>query len=96
MDVSGLFEKLSFLQTKESCNELWSSIGPGASEEKMFENVDRRLTDEVIAIILAQMDWSKAFRTLVKSVYQKTNFLISQHKHMLWVLKRTVSMRRFF
>ena len=23
------------------------------------------------------------------------NFLISQPKHMLWVLKRTVSMRRF-
>ena len=30
-------------------------------------------------------------RTLVKSVYRKTNFLISQPKHMLWVLKRTVS-----
>ena len=35
-------------------------------------------------------------RGLVKSVYQKNNFLISQPKHMLWVLKRTVSMRRFF
>ena len=32
----------------------------------------------------------------VKSVYRKTNFLISQPKHMLWVLKRAVSMRRFF
>ena len=31
-----------------------------------------------------------------KSVYLKFNFLISQSKHMLWVLKRTVSMRRFF
>ena len=31
-----------------------------------------------------------------KSVLQKNNFLISQPKHMLWVLKRTVSMRRFF
>ena len=35
-------------------------------------------------------------RPLVKSAYQKNNFLISQPKHMLWVLKRTVSMRRFF
>ena len=35
-------------------------------------------------------------RTLVKSGYPKTNFLISQPKHMLWVLKRTVAMRRFF
>ena len=33
---------------------------------------------------------------LVKSVYQKIIFLICQPKHMLWVLKRTVSMRRFF
>ena len=35
-------------------------------------------------------------RPLVKSAYQKINFLISQPKHMLWVLKRTISMRRFF
>ena len=35
-------------------------------------------------------------RTLVKSAQQKLHFLISQPKHMLWVLKRTVSMRRFF
>ena len=28
------------------------------------------------------------FLTLVKSAYQKNNFLISQPKHMLWVLKR--------
>ena len=34
--------------------------------------------------------------TLVKSAYQKCYFLISQPKYMLWVLKRTVSMRRFF
>ena len=31
-------------------------------------------------------------RPLVKSAYQKNNFLISQPKHMLWVLKRTFSM----
>ena len=35
-------------------------------------------------------------RPLVKSVYQKNNFLISQPKHMFWVLKRNISMRRFF
>ena len=35
-------------------------------------------------------------RPLVKSVYPKNIFLISQQKHMLWVLKRTVSLRRFF
>ena len=34
-------------------------------------------------------------RPLVKSAYQKINFLISQPKHMLWVLKTTVSMSAF-
>ena len=31
-----------------------------------------------------------------KSAYQKNTFLISQPKHVMWELKRTVSMRRFF
>ena len=31
-----------------------------------------------------------------KSVYWKIIFFISHPKHMLWVLKRTVSMRQFF
>ena len=35
-------------------------------------------------------------RALVMIAYQVINFLISQPKHMLWVLKRTVAMRRFF
>ena len=36
------------------------------------------------------------FRPLVKSAYQIYYFLISQPKHMLWVLKQIVSMRLFF
>ena len=40
--------------------------------------------------------FSCLYRLLVKSAYQKINFLISQPNHMLWVLKRTVPMRRFF
>ena len=31
-----------------------------------------------------------------KSAQLKIIFLISEPKHLLWVLKRTVSMRRFF
>ena len=31
-----------------------------------------------------------------KRVYWKIIFFISHPKHMLWILKRTVSMRRFF
>ena len=38
----------------------------------------------------------RANRPPDKSAYLKIIFLISQPKHMLWVLKRTVSMRRFF
>ena len=34
-------------------------------------------------------------RALVMSAYKDINCLISQSKHMLWVLKRTVAMRRF-
>ena len=52
------------------------------------------------ARISKQADFCFSFnsytRPLVKSGKQKNNFLISQPKHMLWVLKRTVSMRRFF
>ena len=35
-------------------------------------------------------------KPLVKSGYQNVNFLISEPKNMLWVLKRNVSLRRFF
>ena len=35
-------------------------------------------------------------RALVMIAYQVINCLISQPKHMLWVLKRTIAMRRFF
>ena len=43
--------------------------------------------------ILSKLLFDATFRTFVKRAYQKTNFLISQPKHMLWILKRTVSMR---
>ena len=35
-------------------------------------------------------------RALAMSAYKVINCLISQPKHMLWVLKRTVLMRRYF
>ena len=35
-------------------------------------------------------------RALVMIAYQVIDCLISQPKHMLWVLKRTIAMRRFF
>ena len=39
---------------------------------------------------------SESARLIDKSAYLKFIFLISQPKHMLFVLKRTVSLRRFF
>ena len=41
---------------------------------------------------------TQTHRPLDKGMYHvpNINVLISQPKHMLWVLKRTVSMRRFF
>ena len=35
-------------------------------------------------------------KALVMSAYQVINCPIFQSKHVLWVLKRTVAMRRFF
>ena len=35
-------------------------------------------------------------RPLVRSTYQKNNLISQQNIMMLWVLKRTVLMRRFF
>ena len=34
-------------------------------------------------------------RALVMSAYKVINCLISQPKHMLWVLKRTIAIKRF-
>ena len=36
------------------------------------------------------------YRTLDETAYQKKYFIISHSKHMLWVLKRTISMKWFF
>ena len=47
-------------------------------------------------LFLSSADFVQKHTTLVKSVKQKNKFLISQPKHMLWVLKRNVSMRLFF
>ena len=41
-------------------------------------------------------NFSDIYRPPDKSVYWRTIFFISHPKHMLWVLKCSVSMRRFF
>ena len=41
-------------------------------------------------------NYQEGIRPPDKSVYWKITFFISHPKHILWILKRTVSMRRFF
>ena len=49
-----------------------------------------------IGLMARKLTFGVCVRPPEKSVYWKIIFLITQRKHMLWVLKRTVSMRRFF
>ena len=52
------------------------------------------ITMELITMELITMELQ--IKPPDKSVYLKIISLMSQPKHMLWVLKRTVSLRRFF
>ena len=45
------------------------------------------------AFVIVFDEKSYCLTGLIKSLY---NFLISQPKHLLWVLKRNISMRLFF
>ena len=77
-----------------------------AEEKKVFERNDKFSLKTSLGIkknisMNKKNHISLDFKSLVcrpplQSAYHKTIFLISQPKHMLWVLKRTVSMRRFF
>ena len=49
-----------------------------------------------IGLMARKLTFGVCARPPDKSGYWKTIFLITQSKHMLWVLKRTVLMRRFF
>ena len=58
-----------------------------------------KLSDRVFPVCYSDMHFLTKFfllRPPDKSAHQKIIFLFSQPKHMLWVLKRTVSMRQFF
>ena len=77
---------------------------PGSAVRTYVESLSKPCdSTSVIKALLGKLDIKRhsssilyIHRPLVKSAYQKNNFLISQPKHMLWVLKRTISMRRFF
>ena len=73
-------------------------IKPGSYRHK--SNALTTTTDNSLMQLSETENKPDAMRNLLrppdKSVYLKIIFLISQPKRMLWVLKRTVSMRRFF
>ena len=84
------------------CNTLPLYSGPRFKVMKIFNNYWCLKIHRCVKVV----GWCKqgttspcilfGLRTLVKSANLKNNFRISQPKHMLWVLKRTASMRRFF
>ena len=80
---------------RKSKNKKSNSSGQGASSQDGPKPLSKQAKKDVDDLIKAVLE-SKFLRTLAKSAYRKTDFLISQSKHMLWVLKRTISMRRFF
>ena len=62
----------------------------------MANSVDPDQTAPIGAVCSGSTLFASILRPPDKSVYRKIIFFISHPKHMLWVLKRTVSMRRFF
>ena len=61
-------------------------------------NVNQDLVCENISVLITffNLYLFKASTCVDKRVRSKTIFLISQPKHMLWVLKRTVSLSQYF
>ena len=73
-------------------NILFSKTKYGMYSMKQFFWVSTSVSEQLDNYLYrCQHSW-----TVVQSAYQKFNSLISKPKHMLWVLKRTVSMRRIF
>ena len=64
--------------------------GDVADEKTRIQDTPVETLQQTDSIIL------KVYQDFSLECEQKNNFLISQPIHMLWVLKRTVSMRRFF
>ena len=62
--------------------------------KQMFKLMDKKIYNFVPYFLSGPM--VDVCRPPDQSAYWKTIFFISNPKHMLWVLKRTVSMRRFF
>ena len=60
------------------------------------KRINNHITFAISTYILDIILKVNSIRPPDKSAYWKIIFFISHPKHMLWVLKRTVSMRQFF
>ena len=73
----------------------WNSIYKNIAHTDQTAHISNLISVYTVWIVIS-IHFFLRCQAFNKSVYQKINFLISQPKHMLWVLKRTFSMRRFF
>ena len=68
--------------------------------KECFEKVDLEIKYTQMAKSMQNYQACSVLRQLLrppdKSAYWKTIFFMSYPKHMLWVFKRSVPMRRFF
>ena len=82
------------LSTQNICSSWWIRKNLQFYAQKFC------LSKGMYTIVVLQNTGGFMFKNLLcliidedESAYQNINFLISEPKHMLWVLKRTVSMR---
>ena len=76
--------------------------GGGRAEAERCQNAQKQLIIKTYPELILYKPVGKyqfamaCIRAVVMIAYQVNNCLISQPKHKLWVLKKNVTMRRFF
>ena len=69
--------------------------GRGRCQNALKQNIIKTYLELILYKPVGKYQFTMAYiRAFVMIVYQVINYF--QPKHMLWVLKRTVAMRRFF
>ena len=82
---------------------LWTGLGLSAAFHSVVRLLNHDNRDDLAWVRAPpvrhtrdEIRYASTYGPLDKSMWLKINFLISQPKHKLWVLKRTVLMRQFF
>ena len=69
----------------------------GGTLSNAQKNIIKTYQEQILYKPVGKNEFTMAcIRALAMIAYQVIYFLISQPKHILWVLKRSVTMRRFF